>query len=95
MQKLEIIMSAAIDNDFMHRCEVRNIARFYTKIDNVLGKGNQNPKLGNEVWPQFNVHYTIVVRDEEVDQIRMVINSLRRDFPDDGVACFITPCEEI
>ena len=29
MQKLEIIMSAAIDNDFMHRCEVRNIARFY------------------------------------------------------------------
>lgn len=95
MQKLEIVMSEAIDNDFIHRCDVRGIAQHYTKVENVYGKGNQNPKLGNEVWPQVNVHYMIVVRDEEVEPIKMVINSLRRDFPDDGIACFISPCEEL
>lgn len=95
MKKLEVILSQAIDEDFLHRCLVQNVGQHYTKIVGVLGQGMTNPKMGDEVWPQLNNQYMIVADDEEVKIIHLVVETLRRDFPDEGIALFATPCEAL
>jgi hypothetical protein len=95
MKKLEIILSQAIDEDFVRDCEVLGVGKHFTKSVGVLGQGNTSPKMGDNVWPELNNHYMLCVSDDEFAIMKTIIQSLRKKFPDEGVACFVTEATEI
>jgi len=90
MKKLEIILSQAIDEDFLHDCKVMHVADYYTKTIGVQGEGCSFPKMGDDVWPQLNNHYMIVIEDDEIETIKHIISHLREIYPDEGLACFVS-----
>ncbi|AEV30079.1 hypothetical protein SpiGrapes_2303 [Sphaerochaeta pleomorpha str. Grapes] len=95
MKKLEIIVSQAIDEDFLHDCKVLRVAQHYTKAVGVLGSGHSVPKMGDEIWPQLNNHYMIVVEDEEMEAIKRIVDNLRKTYPNEGIACFVSSVEAL
>lgn len=95
MKKLEIILSQAIDEDFMRDCQVLGVGQHFTKAVGVMGKGNTTPKMGDEVWPQMNNHYMLCIKDSELEPMKRIIHSLRQKYPDEGIACFVTEASEL
>ncbi len=95
MKKLEIVLSQAIDEDFTRLCEVRQVGLHFTKSVGVMGKGNTVPKMADDTWPQENVHYMMIVEDEEVASLKQIVEHLRSQFPDEGIAGFVTDCEPL
>lgn len=95
MKKLEIIMSQSIDEDFSRLCEVNHVGQHFTKSNGVMGKGNTVPKMGDDTWPQSNVHYMMVIENDELEEMKKIITYLRSQFPDEGIACFVTDAEAI
>lgn len=93
MKRLDITLSQAIDEEFLRLCKVENVGQKYTKTEHVLGQGNTVPKMGDATWPQFNNHYLMVVPESEVAPIEHIITLLRREYPDEGVSCFISDCD--
>ncbi|MFA6844732.1 MAG: PG0541 family transporter-associated protein [Sphaerochaetaceae bacterium] len=95
MKKLEVILSQAIDADFMRACLVMKVGQHYTKSIGVQGCGNTCPKMGDEIWPQLNNHYMMCIPDEELKIIKKIITNLRTKYPDEGITCFVTETEEL
>ena len=46
MKRIEIIISRALDEEFLERLEANEVTHF-TAISPVMGQGFSNPKLGN------------------------------------------------
>ena len=88
MKKIELILSAAIEEDFITKCEENGI-QAYTKLGDARGIGNSVPKQGDEVWPQFNTLFIIYCNDKKVEAIKTIIANLREQYPSEGIACFV------
>ena len=88
MKRIEIILSTAIEEDFITKCEENEI-QAYTKLVDARGIGNSVPKQGDAVWPQFNTLFIIYCNDEKVDAFKTVIGKLREQYPSEGIACFV------
>ncbi len=54
LKRVEIIFSAALDEDFAEGFKKNKIGSHFTKLSGVTGAGFSNPKLGDSVWPQLN-----------------------------------------
>ncbi len=89
MKRVEVILSQALEEDFITFCEDRKVAKMYTKIPSVVGTGYANPKMGDSVWPQFNTMYIIYCKKEEAATIKEIAKILRKEYPEEGVACFV------
>lgn len=90
MKRLDIIFSQSIDDDFILACEEKKVGQRFTKIPVVLGKGFSVPKMGDAVWPQTNTMYCVFCSDEEADALVDILKQLRKEYPGEGIACFIT-----
>lgn len=92
-------MTQAIEVDFMNlyekACRIADIKCKFTKIDNVMGQGNTNPKLGDAIWPQLNVMFILVIEDRYVNIIRNIMNTLHNTYVGEGAAAFISDVEEL
>lgn len=99
MKRIEIVMTQAIEVDFMNlyekACRIADIKCKFTKIDNVMGQGNTNPKLGDAIWPQLNVMFILVIEDRYVNIIRNIMNTLYNTYVGEGAAAFISDVEEL
>ncbi|MEE1211466.1 MAG: hypothetical protein UHO11_03125 [Treponema sp.] len=99
MKRIEIVMTQAIEVDFMNlyekACRIADIKCKFTKIDNVMGQGNTNPKLGDAIWPQLNVMFILVIEDRYVNIIRNIMNTLHNTYVGEGAAAFISDVEEL
>lgn len=99
MKRIEIVMTQAIEVDFMNlyekACRIADIKCKFTKIDNVMGQGNTNPKLGDAIWPQLNVMFILVIEDRYVNIIRNIMNTLHSTYIGEGAAAFISDVEEL
>ena len=99
MKRIEIVMTQAIEVDFMNlyekACRIADIKCKFTKIDNVMGQGNTNPKLGDAIWPQLNVMFILVIEDRYVNIIRNIMNTLHNTYEGEGAAAFISDVEEL
>ena len=99
MKRIEIVMTQAIEVDFMNlyekACRIAYIKCKFTKIDNVMGQGNTNPKLGDAIWPQLNVMFILVIEDRYVNIIRNIMNTLHNTYVGEGAAAFISDVEEL
>lgn len=90
LKRVEVIFSAALDEDFAEGFKKNKIGAHYTKLSGVTGAGFSNPKLGDAVWPQFNEMLIIYCSKEEAQKIVELAEQLRQKYPMEGVACFIS-----
>lgn len=88
--RLEIILSQSIEDDFLAdflRCDTGHM---FTKIDKVMGQGFSTPKMGSSIWPQLNSMYIVYCPQEKISSIKEILDSLRKEYPGEGVACFLS-----
>ncbi|MBO7123097.1 MAG: hypothetical protein J6V90_07450 [Treponema sp.] len=90
LKRVEIILSAAVDEDFVEGFKKNKIGSHFTKISGVTGAGFSNPKLGDAVWPQLNEMLVIYCTKEEAKKIVELVKEIREKYPMEGIACFIS-----
>ncbi|MCR5699486.1 MAG: hypothetical protein K6G52_07580 [Treponemataceae bacterium] len=94
MKRIEVMISQAIAVDFeenyLKECKKLGIECKFTKIENVMGQGNSNPKLGNSIWPQLNSMYVVYCEDDVAEKVRLVISDLNKSYPGEGAAAFVS-----
>jgi len=93
--RFEIIMSQALEDDFLRELQKAIPANKYTKLSSVHGKGFSVPKLGDAVWPQENTQFLLYAEESEVQFIIEIVEKLRKEYVGEGVACFKSAAEEI
>ncbi|MDR1785169.1 MAG: hypothetical protein LBR23_01700 [Spirochaetaceae bacterium] len=93
--RLEVIMSAALEDDFLRSYEAACTGAKYTRISDATGKGYSVPKLGDAVWPQVNTIIVIYCGESDEEAIRGIIADLRQEYAGEGLACFRSEAEEV
>lgn len=93
MKRLEFVMDESIVEDFFSHCQEEGVGTSYTRMDNVTGKGRQNPRLGDSVWPQLNTWIMIVCEETDVPVFRRIVSRIREDFPSEGLFFCCSDCE--
>lgn len=99
MKRIEIIITQAIEVDFIDYytklCKAQNCKCKFTKVDNVMGQGNTNPKMGDAIWPQLNVMFIIYCPDDLAPRISAIMDKLHNQYVGEGAAAFITEAREL
>ena len=90
LKRVELIFSAAVEEDFMEGFKKKKIASHFTKISGVTGAGFSNPKLGDAVWPQLNEMIIVYCAKDEAEKIIGLAKDLRGRYPTEGIACFVS-----
>ena len=90
LKRVELIFSAAVDEDFMDGFKKKGIGAHYTKISGVTGAGFSNPKLGDSVWPQLNEMIIVYCPKDEAEKIIELAEKIRDKYPMEGIACFVS-----
>ena len=90
LKRVEIIFSAALDEDFVDGFKKNKIGAHFTKLSGVTGAGFSNPKLGDAVWPQLNEMLIVYCPKDEAEKIIKLAEQIREKYPMEGIACFIS-----
>ena len=90
LKRVELIFSAAVDEDFMDGFKKNKIGSHFTKISGVTGAGFSNPKLGDAVWPQLNEMIIVYCSKGEAEKLVELAKSMREKYPMEGIACFVS-----
>ena len=90
LKRVEIILSAAVDEDFVEGFKKNKIGAHFTKISGVTGAGFSNPKLGDSVWPQLNEMIIVYCPKDEAEKIVELVKEIREKYPMEGIACFVS-----
>lgn len=99
MKRVEVIVTQAIDTDFVQlyekECRKAGIKAKYTKLEGVMGAGNTDPKLGDAIWPQLNVMFILYVEDKYVNMIGGIMKKLHEMYVGEGAAAFVSEANMI
>ena len=90
LKRVEIIFSAALDEDFVDGFKKNKIGAHFTKLSGVTGAGFSNPKLGDAVWPQLNEMLIVYCSKDEAEKIIELAEQIREKYPMEGIACFLS-----
>lgn len=93
--RLEIIMSQALEDDFLNALVQAVPTHKYTKVSGVTGRGYSVPKLGDAVWPQENTMFIMYCDPEEAARTLGVVAAIRKEYAGEGLACFKSEAEEL
>jgi hypothetical protein len=93
--RLEIIMSEAVQEDFLTEMDFAVPGFRYTLVPEVKGKGYTTPKQGDAVWPQLNTMLIIYCTEEEAARALVIVKGLREKYPTEGAACYKSYAEEL
>lgn len=93
MRRIEVICSQAVEEDFLSLCKAKGIGRMFTKVPSVMGQGYSVPKMGDAVWPQMNCLFLLFCCSDEAEEIVHVVEELRKQYPGEGCACFISKAQ--
>ena len=94
MLRFEIIANNAVEEDIMEALKENSADRFYTRLNNVHGRGYSDPKMGDPVWPEENFILLIYCSEIEGSNVKKAVSSARERFPDEGIRCFCIPFTE-
>lgn len=99
MKRIEVIVTQAIDTDFVQlyekECRKAGIKAKYTKLEGVMGAGNTDPKHGDSIWPQLNVMFILYVEDSFVAKIGEIMKKLHEMYVGEGAAAFVSEANMI
>lgn len=90
LTRVEIIANHSVEADIMEALARHGMADHFTKIPNVHGRGDSEPKRGDHIWPEENFLLIIYCNEDQSQVIEEAIEQVRENFPDEGIRCFIT-----
>jgi hypothetical protein len=93
MIRLEIIANNTVEEDIR---EVLNHVEEnfpYTRLNNVHGRGNSEPKRGDAVWPEENFVFIIYTDDDTAMKFAAAVRKLKERFTQEGIKIFAIPFE--
>ena len=93
--RYDVILSSAIEEDFLQGMERRVPGFRYTKITGVTGRGYSVPKLGDAIWPQLNAAFVLYCGKEESNAVLSVVRELRERYLGEGLACWRSAAVEL
>jgi len=73
MIRVEIIANRSVEENILEALAKEGVAKFYTKIPNVLGVGACGPRMGDAVWPEENFALIVWCEKDEADGIERAI----------------------
>jgi len=88
MIRVEIIANRSVEENVLEALAKEGVAKFYTKIPNVLGVGACGPRMGDAVWPEENFALIVWCEKEEADGIEKAIKAVKEKFPGEGIKLF-------
>ena len=91
MIRAEIIANQSVQEEIIDALEenVENI--MYTLIPVVYGRGGDDKKLGNSVWPETNFMLISYLEDNQVEIIKQVMSGIKSRFKSEGIKLFFSP----
>ena len=92
MKRVEIMANQSIEADLFEAFSKKRVARHYTKIPNVMGIGNSDPKMGDHIWPEENVMIILYCEEEEANLLSEAVKEVKEHFPREGLKIFISQC---
>ncbi len=93
MRRIEIIANHSVEDFIMAIIEKADILS-YTKIPVVHGKGNTNPKMGTNIWPEENFMMIIYADDSKAQKLKTLLKEFKKEFRDEGIRFFEVGCLE-
>jgi nitrogen regulatory protein PII len=88
MIRVEIIANRSVEENILEALAKEGVAKFYTKIPNVLGTGACGPRMGDAVWPEENFALIIWCEKDEAEGIKNAIEGVKQKFPGEGIKLF-------
>ena len=88
MIRVEIVANRSVEENILEGLAKEGVAKFYTKIPNVLGVGACGPRMGDAVWPEENFALIVWCEKEEADGIERAIKKVKEKFPGEGIKLF-------
>jgi len=88
MIRVEIFANNSVEENIMEALAKEQVAKFFTKIPNVLGTGNSGPRNGDAVWPEENFSLIIWCEEDEAQGIKRAIERVKEKFPGEGIKLF-------
>jgi len=88
MIRVEIIANRSVEENILEALAKEGVAKFYTKIPNVLGVGDCGPRMGDAVWPEENFALIVWCEKEEAEGIERAIKNVKEKFPGEGIKLF-------
>jgi len=88
MIRVEIIANRSVEENILEALAKEGVAKFYTKIPNVLGVGDCGPRMGDAVWPEENFALIVWCEKDEAEGIERAIKKVKEKFPGEGIKLF-------
>ncbi|WP_461246423.1 PG0541 family transporter-associated protein [Treponema sp. R6D11] len=89
MIRVEIIANRSVEENILEALAKEGVAKFYTKIPNVLGVGDCGPRMGDAVWPEENFAIIVWCEKTEAEGIERAIKKVKEKFPGEGIKLFV------
>ncbi|AJA89981.1 hypothetical protein OY14_00680 [Borreliella chilensis] len=92
--RIEIVSNVSLELDIfecMKKIEQElGESIYYSKIENVYGKGKKGEKHGDGVWPEENFILIIYTSNQSVvNRLNDIVENLNRSYPTEGVNFFV------
>jgi NDP-sugar pyrophosphorylase family protein len=88
MIRVEIVANRSVEENILEALAKEGVAKFYTKIPNVLGVGACGPRMGDAVWPEENFALIVWCEKNEAEGIERAIKKVKEKFPGEGIKLF-------
>ncbi len=95
MIRLEIVANKSVESDIREALIGVNASLNATRLTDVHGWGNSDPKEGNAVWPEENILYIIYADDDTAHHYIDAVRRVKRRFPLEGIKVFALPYREL
>ncbi|MDC7232898.1 MAG: hypothetical protein PQJ58_06675 [Spirochaetales bacterium] len=90
MKRVEIMINQSITEDLIEGLQKQDLYHACTRWTPVYGLGNAGPREGSPVWPESNSVFLLFLEEEQLDALSPLIHDLKREFPEEGLKCFIS-----
>lgn len=91
MIRLEIIANNTVEEDIRGALNQVEENFPYTRMNNVHGRGNSDPKRGDAVWPEENFIFIIYTDDEKAMKFVEALRKIKERFTQEGIKIFAIP----
>ena len=89
MKRVEIFAAQAVQQDILDAFEIKHVPAHYSIIPVAYGRGNTNPKLGDDVWPEENFVMILYCEPEVVQLIEESIALVKKKYDHEGIGFFV------
>ncbi|MDC7235079.1 MAG: hypothetical protein PQJ58_17735 [Spirochaetales bacterium] len=95
MVRLEIIANNTVEQDIKEALGAAEEDLRFSRLSGIHGQGRQQPRQGDEVWPEENFMLIIYCSREQALRYAAGIKAVKERFPREGIKVFALPFEEM